>query len=70
MPLVVSAGFMAPSIVAVTLGRLGLTEQIGRVGRVTIGPGGPLMSGGGALMSTALGAVVVALVVVGHVARA
>jgi hypothetical protein len=63
MPLVVSGGFMPPSILAVILSCLGLAEQFGRVGRLAIGPGGPLVPSGGALMAApALGA----LVVVGH----
>ena len=34
MPLVVSGGFMPPSILAVVLCRTGLAEQLGRVGRL------------------------------------
>ena len=63
MPLVVSVGFVPPSIVAVSFGRLGLTEQIGRVGRLAIRPGGPLVPCGRALVPAPLGALVV---VVGH----
>jgi hypothetical protein len=37
-PLVVSGGFMPPSIIAVILGFPGLAEQIGGVGRLAIGP--------------------------------
>jgi hypothetical protein len=67
MPLVVSGGFMLPSILAVILGCPGLAEQFGRVSRLTIGPGGALVPSGGALMlASALGALVLALVVVGH----
>jgi hypothetical protein len=67
MPLVVSVGFMPPSILAVILGCLGLAEPLGRVGRLAIGSGGPLVPSGGALMlAPALGALVVALVVIGH----
>jgi hypothetical protein len=67
MPLVVSIGFMPPSILAVILACLGLAEQLGRVSRLAIGPGGPLVPSGGALMlAPALGALVVALVIVGH----
>ena len=44
----------------------GLAEQLGRVGGLAIGPGGPLVPGGGALTLAPLGALVVALVVVGH----
>jgi len=61
-PLVVSGGFMPPSIIAVILSCLGLSEQLGRVGRFAIGPGGPLVRGGGALMLAPLRA----LGVVGH----
>jgi hypothetical protein len=67
MPLVVSVGFMPPSILAVILGCLGLAEYLGRVRRLSIGPSGPLVPSGGALMlAPALGALEVALVVVGH----
>jgi hypothetical protein len=67
MPLVVSGGFMAARILAVILGGVGFAEQLGRVGRLAIGPGGPFVPGGGALMpAPALGALVVPLVVVGH----
>jgi hypothetical protein len=70
MPLVVGGGFMPPSILAVILGCLGLAEQLGRVGRLAIGPRGPLVPSGGALMLAPLGALVVAPVVVGHFERA
>jgi hypothetical protein len=63
-PLVVSGGFMPPSIIAVILGFPGLAEQFGRVGGLAIGPGGPLVPGGGALMLAPLGALVVALLVI------
>jgi hypothetical protein len=67
VPLVVSGGFMPPSILAVILGCLGLAEQLGRVGRLAIGPGGLLVCSGGALvLAPALGALVVAPLVVGH----
>ena len=67
MPLVVSGGFMTPSILAVILSCLGLAEQVGRVGRLAIGPGGLLVASRGALMlAPALGALVVAPLVVGH----
>ena len=46
-PRVVSVGFMAPCILAVTLCGVGLTEQLGRGGRFTVGPGGPLVPSGG-----------------------
>jgi hypothetical protein len=65
-PLVVSGRFMPPSIIAVILSFPGLAEQLGGVGGLAIGPGGPLVPGGGALMLAPLGALVVALVVVGH----
>jgi hypothetical protein len=66
-PLVVSVGFMPPSILAVILGCLGLAEYLGRVRRLSIGPSGPLVPSGGALMlAPALGALEVAVVVVGH----
>jgi hypothetical protein len=57
---------MAPSILALILGRPRLAEQLGRFGRLTIGPGRPLVSSGGALMLAPLDALVVALVVVRH----
>jgi hypothetical protein len=63
---VVSGRFMPPSILAVLLCGPGLAEQLGRVGRLPIGPGGPLVRSGRALMPTPLCALVVALVVVGH----
>ena len=63
MPLVVSVGFVPPSILSVSFGRLGLTEQIGRVGRLAIRPGGPLVPCGGPLVPAPLAALVV---VVGH----
>jgi hypothetical protein len=67
MPLVVSIGFMPPSILAVILACLGLAEQLGRGSRLAIGPGGPLVPSGGAqMLAPALGALVVALVIVGH----
>ena len=63
MPLVVSVGFMPPSIVAVILGCLGFAEQVGRVGCLAIGPSGTLVPSGGALMlAPAFGA----LEAVGH----
>ncbi len=61
---------MPPSILAVILGRPGVAETLGRVGRLPIGPGGALVPGGGALMLEPLRALVVALVVVGHPERA
>jgi hypothetical protein len=57
---------MPPSILAVILGRPGLAEPLGRIGRLPIGPGGALVPGGGAPMPAPLYALVVALVVVGH----
>jgi len=67
MPLVVSGVFMPASILAVILGRARLAEQLGRVGRLAIGPGGPLVACGGALVpASSLSALVVALLVVGH----
>src|ERR671910_2114521 len=65
-PLVVSGGFMSPSVIAVILSCLGLSEQLGRVGRFAIGPGGPLVRGGGALMLAPLRPLGVELGVVGH----
>ena len=64
MPLVVGGGFMPARILAVILGCIGLAEQLGRVGRLAIGPGGPLVPGGGALMPAP--ALVVPVLVVGH----
>jgi hypothetical protein len=61
-PLVVSGGFMPPSIIAVILSFPGLAEQLGGVGGLAIGPGRPLVPRGGALTLAPLGA----LVVVGH----
>ena len=67
MPLVVSGGFMAAGILAMILGGVGFAEQLGRVGRLAIGPGGPFVPGGRVLMpAPALGALVVPLVIVGH----
>jgi hypothetical protein len=67
VPFVVSGGFMPPSILAVILGCLGLAEQLGRVGRLAIGPGGLLVPGGGALMlAPALAGLVVGSLVVRH----
>jgi hypothetical protein len=67
MPLLVSGSFMPPSILAVILGCPGFAEQLGRVGRLAIGPGSPLVPCGRALvLASALGALVVALLVVGH----
>jgi hypothetical protein len=57
---------MAPSILAVILGRPGLADPLGRIGRLPIGPGGTLVPGGGALMLAPLYALVVALSVFGH----
>lgn len=64
--LVVSGGFMPPSILAVILGCPGLAEPLGRVGRLPIGPGGALVPSGGTLTLAPLPALVVALVVLGH----
>jgi len=61
---------MPPSILAVILGRPGLAEPLGRIGRLPIGPGGALVPSGGALMLAPLCALVVVLVVVGHPERA
>jgi hypothetical protein len=66
MPLVVSVGFMPSSILAVILGCLGLAEPLCRVGRLAIGPGGPLVPSGGALMLAPASSALVVLVVVGH----
>ena len=58
---------MAARILAVILGGVGFAEQLGRVGPFAIGPGGPFVPGGGALMpAPALGALVRPLVIVGH----
>jgi hypothetical protein len=63
VPLVVSGGFMPPSILAVILCCTSLAEQLGRVGCLAVRPGGALMPGRGALtLASALGA----LVPVGH----
>ena len=59
MPLVVGVGFMAPSIFAVILGCPALTEQLRRFGRFSIGPGGPLVPSGVALMLAPLDALIV-----------
>jgi hypothetical protein len=67
MPLVVSGVFMPPSILTVILGCPGVAEQLGRVGRLAIDPGGPLVACGGALvLASSLSALLVALLVVGH----
>jgi hypothetical protein len=67
MPLVVSGGLMPARIFAMILGCLGLAEPLGRVGRLAIGPGGPLVPGGCALMPVpALAALLVPVVVVRH----
>jgi hypothetical protein len=57
---------MPPSIIAVILSFPGLAEQLGGVGGFAIGPGRPLVPRGGALTLAPLGALVAALVVVGH----
>ena len=70
MPLVVSGGFMPPSIVAVILSFPGLAEQLGGVGGLAIAPGGPFVPGGDALMPAPLRALLVAFAVVGHTREA
>ena len=58
---------MPAGIFAMILGCPGIAEQVGRVGRLAIGPGGPLVPGGCALMPVpALAALLVPVVVVGH----
>ena len=57
---------MPPSIIAVILSCLGLSKQLGRVGRFAIGPGGPLVRGGGALVLAPFRPLGVALRIVGH----
>ena len=55
---------MPARVFAMILGRPRLAEQLGSVGRLAIGPGGPLVPGGRALMSApALAAIVVPVVV-------
>lgn len=66
MPLVVSSGFMPPSIIAAILSFPGMAEQLGGVGGLAIATGGPLVPGGVTLMPAPLGALLVALAVVGH----
>ena len=67
MPLVVGIGLMPASILAVTLGRLVLAEQLGHISRLAVGPSGPVVPGGRSLMLLATpGTLAVALMLVGH----
>ena len=68
VPLVVGVAFLPPSGLAVMFGCLRVVKHLGGVGRFALGPGGPLVRTGRALMRPAppLGLVMLVLVVAGH----